>query len=255
MASIYPFVLFDALLGGFGQSLLSEEGCYRDKTTDADARIEADPVLEALSFMDESSNQSMSSVYSGSGIVNSPEGLLDQMYEDLSINLQSPDGGYVSGTPHTREGGFWMDDVQLYSSTVDFSTPPPTTDYTSNPMPTPASQDASALYPTFPGMEFHSMPQPQIERCSFPIISPKPAVPYPPPQPVVDNKYSLRRKKNNEASKISREKRRKKVKDLDVREAELVADNQSLKKSIQKLESEIAVLREKLVQRLSGPPA
>lgn len=239
-------------LGGFGQSLLSEEGCYRDKTTDADARIEADPVLRALSFMDESSNQSVHSAYSGSGITNSPDGLLDRMYEDLSINLQSPDGGYVSGTPRTREGGFWMDDVQLYSPTVDFSMPPTVTDY--NHMPTPASPKASAPYPAFDAMKFPPMPQPQIERYNFPIVSPKPSVPYPPPQPISDDKYALRRKKNNEASKISREKRRNKVKGLDVRQAELVAENKELKSKIEELESEIAVIREKLVQRLSAPP-
>ena len=255
MSSLYPvFALFDVLLGGFGQPLLSEEGCYRDKTTDVDATVEADPVLRALSFMDEGSNHSVTSIYSGSGIHNDTEGLLDRMYEDLHVNLQSPDGGYVSGTPRTREGGFWMDDAQLYSPTVDFSIPPTTTDYTSNSMPTLASPDAP--YPAFHGMaDFTTMPQPQIDGYNFPIISPKPSVPYPPPQPVTDDKYSLRRKKNNEASKISRDKRRKKVKDMEVQEAKLVAENQSLKSIIKELETEIAVFREKLLQKLSGPQA
>lgn len=239
---------------GFGQPLLSEEGCYRDKTTDVDATVEPDPVLRALSFMDESSNQSVISTYSDSGIHNGPDGLLDRMYEDLHVNLQSPDGGYVSGTPRTREGGFWMDDAQLYSPTVDFSIPPTTTDYTSNSMPTPASPDAP--YPAFHGMaEFTTMPQPQIDGYNFPIISPKPSVPYPPPQPITDDKCSLRRKKNNEASKISRDKRRKKVKGLEVREAELVAENQSLRSVVQELETEIAVIREKLLQKLIRPQA
>ena len=250
-----PLLLCLTCLGGFGQSLLSEEGCFRDKTTDADARIEADPVLRALSFMDESSNQSVNSVFSGSGIANSPEGLLDRMYEDLSINLQSPDGGYVSGTPRTREVGFWMDDAQLYSPTVDFSIPPNVTDYTGNHMPTPASPNTSAPYPAFNGMEFPPMPQPQIEGYNFPIVSPKPSFPYPPPQPISDDKYALRRKKNNEASKISREKRRNKVKGLDIRQAELVEENKKLKSKIEKLESEIAIIREKVVQRLgTGVP-
>lgn len=247
------------LLGGFGQPPLSEEGCYRDTTTDVDATVEADPVLRALSFMDmdESSNLSVTSTYSGSGFHTGPDGLLDRRYEDLHVNLQSPDGGYVSGTPRTREGGFWMDDAQLYPPTVDFSIPPTTTDYTSNNMPTPASPDAP--YPAFNGnpafngmAEFTTMPQPPIDGYNFPIISPKPSVPYPPPQPITDDKYSLRRKKNNEASKISRDKRRKKVKNMEVREADLVAENQALKSTIKELETEITVIREQLLQKLSG---
>lgn len=126
--------------------------------------------------------------------------------------------------------------------------------YTSNSMPTPASPDAP--YPAFHGMaEFTTMPQPQIDGYNFPIISPKPSVPYPPPQPITDDKCSLRRKKNNEASKISRDKRRKKVKGLEVREAELVAENQSLRSVVQELETEIAVIREKLLQKLIRPQA
>lgn len=251
-------------IGGFGQSLLSEEGCYRDTTTDVDHRVEADPVLKALSFMDESSNQSVNSAYSGSRIANSPEGLLDRMCEDLSVNLRSPDPGYVSGTPLTLEGGFLMDEPQLYSPTVDFSIPPAVADYSGNHMPGPTASGASPTYSAFAfhgqspacdGMEFPPMPQPPLfEGYNCPIISPKPSIPYPPPQPVKDNKYTQRRVKNNAASKVSREKRRTKTKDLDMRQVQLVTENNMLKTTIEKLESEIAVIREKVVQKLGGVP-
>ena len=251
-------------LGGFGQSLLSEEGSYGDKTTDVDPRVEADPVLKALSFMDESSNQSVNSAYSGSQIATSPEGLLDRMYEDLSVNLRSPDPGYVSGTPLTLEGGFLMDEPQLYSPTVDFSIPPAVADYSGNHMPGPTAPVVSPPYSTFApqgqsatcdGMEFPPMPQPPLfEGYNCPIVSPKPSIPYPPPQPVKDDKYTQRRVKNNAASKISRDRRRNKVKNLEVRQEELVAENSTLKTTIKNLEAEIAVIREKVVQRLGGAP-
>lgn len=68
---------------------------------------------------------------------------------------------------------------------------------------------------------------------------------------VKDEKYHVRRHRNNIASQVSRSKRRAKHKDMFLRVKELEAANVKLKEQVKQMEAEAAYLRSNLVQKLA----
>lgn len=70
-------------------------------------------------------------------------------------------------------------------------------------------------------------------------------------QMVKDEKYHVRRHRNNIASQVSRSKRRAKHKDMFLRVKELEAANVKLKEQVKQMEAEAAYLRSNLVQKLA----
>lgn len=71
-------------------------------------------------------------------------------------------------------------------------------------------------------------------------------------QIVKDDKYHVRRQKNNVASQVSRSKRRARHKDMFSRVKELEVANAQLRKQVQEMEREAALLRQSLVQKLAS---
>ncbi|XP_014681893.1 PREDICTED: uncharacterized protein LOC106821543 isoform X3 [Priapulus caudatus] len=67
-----------------------------------------------------------------------------------------------------------------------------------------------------------------------------------------EDRYMARRMKNNEASKISRQKRKMRCTDIEQRAMTLQEDNDKLEKLVEKLEAEVKTLRAVIVQRLAG---
>ena len=73
----------------------------------------------------------------------------------------------------------------------------------------------------------------------------------PQPKKSKENKYLIRRQKNNEASRISRAKRREKHSTVFTRETDLEEENARLRTEIEKMEAETAKLKKLLIERLS----
>lgn len=71
------------------------------------------------------------------------------------------------------------------------------------------------------------------------------------PQTVKNSKYFERRKKNNIASKRSRETRKNRFTDMEVQANQLEEENEKLRKRIEKLEELTQQMKEVLVKRLS----
>ena len=73
-----------------------------------------------------------------------------------------------------------------------------------------------------------------------------------PKQTVKDDKYHVRRQKNNVASQVSRSKRRARHKDMFSRVRELEVVNAQLREQVQEMEREAELLRKNLVQKLAS---
>ena len=234
-------------------------GCYRDvKTTPVG---ETDPVIKALELDNgEKDCSPFVSQLSQSGFFN----------EDSLISIQSPDGGYVSETTnHQSGGGFFPDSVYSPGFPVSFSVPPsrsvssatpePSTPYPTYPSPVSANQSGDdgqldywmSDYPSARlNSSFHSWGNSQITQ-HVPQTPSMAYVPASPKSPMPNQKYLERRKKNNEASRISRKRRKQKVEELEDRAKELTVENEDLKGKVAQLESEIGLVREQLLQFLS----
>ena len=237
-------------------------GCYRDvKTTPVG---ETDPVIKALELDNgEKDCSPFVSQLSQSGFFN----------EDSLISIQSPDCGYVSETTnHQSDVGFFSDSVYSPGFPMSFSVPPsrsvssatpePSTPYPTHPSPVSANNQSGdngqfdynwmSDYPsTRLHSPFHSWGNSQITQH----VPQTPSMAYVPPSPkppTSDQKYLERRKKNNEASRISRKRRKQKVEELDDRAKELLLENEDLKGTVAQLESEIGRVREQLLQFLSN---
>ena len=143
------------------------------------------------------------------------------------------------------------------SRSVSFATPEPSTPYPTHPSPVSANQSGDngqfdynwmSGYPSARlHSPFHSWGNSQITQH----VSQTPSMAYVPPSPkppTPDQKYLERRKKNNEASRISRKRRKQKVEELEDRAKELSLENKDLKQKIAQLESEIICVHEQLLK-------
>lgn len=159
----------------------------------------------------------------------------------------------VSGTlcPSSEQEQVLM---PIICSRVDDVTPttPPITPLPSTTATTPSSASPlSLLYSTLsPNGSLH-----QDEDNASPSDNPPPAKR---PRNTTsdgagkkDAKYAERRQKNNEASKVSRRKRKERYQELAAREEQLKEENARLRRQVEEMVNETSVLKALLVKRLT----
>ena len=180
-----------------------------------------------------------------------PMGNSDLDMEDYNIDINvwaNQEESIVPATPNSPESGYMP-----YSNQ-----PSPSHPLLSNagfpicPYP-PTSPTSTNSYHTDPCENIYSPPF-LVNHPPYPDtpLHPQPEVPSPKKGHFTadTSKQELRRKKNNEASKVSRAKRKQKQTTLAQREKELISENKQMKDTIKLLEAEIEKFREVVISSM-----